>query len=159
MWLMLQHSQPGDFVIATGESYSVRQFLEIAFSHVHLNWQDHVEVDPQYFRPTEVDFLQGDPTKSRQAFGWQPKTSFHQLVQMMVDADLQLAESESLRQIPKPKIPLPLPDRPFSKCKTHQTTTSGPRPAAWCRRASVELRIGPFHRRCSKAGSTNVYSC
>jgi GDPmannose 4,6-dehydratase len=95
MWMMLQHSEPGDFVVATGESFSVRQFLDEAFGHVNLDWKEFVEIDPLYFRPTEVDYLLGDPTKARNTFGWKPKTSFQQLVRMMVDADVQLAETES----------------------------------------------------------------
>ena len=94
MWAMLQHSEPGDFVVATGESFSVREFLDIAFSRAGLEWEQFVEIDPQYFRPTEVDFLQGDSSKARAAFGWRPKTSFQQLVQMMADADVRLAEQE-----------------------------------------------------------------
>ena len=96
MWAMLQHSEAGDFVVATGESYSVRQFLDIAFSRADLDWQKFVEIDPQYFRPTEVDFLQGDPSKAHAAFGWRPKTSFQQLVEMMIDADVRLAKQELL---------------------------------------------------------------
>ena len=96
MWRMLQHSEAGDFVVATGESYSVREFLEEAFSYAGLEWQKHVEIDPKYFRPTEVDFLQGDASKARKALDWQPKTSFRQLVQMMVASDLRLAEEERL---------------------------------------------------------------
>jgi len=96
MWRMLQHDEPGDFVIATGESYSVREFLEEAFSYVGLDWQKYVEIDPNYFRPTEVDYLLGDATKARQSFGWRPTVSFRQLVRMMVDADVRLAEHERL---------------------------------------------------------------
>ena len=96
MWLMLQHTEPGDFVVATGEAYSVRDFLKEAFSHAGLDWEKHVEIDPKYFRPTEVDFLQGDSSKARKALNWQPKTSFSQLVQMMVASDIRLAEEERL---------------------------------------------------------------
>ncbi len=96
MWLMLQHTEPGDFVVATGEAYSVRDFLQEAFSHAGLDWEKHVEIDPKYFRPTEVDFLQGDSSKARKALNWQPKTSFQQLVQMMVASDIRLAEEERL---------------------------------------------------------------
>lgn len=96
MWMMLQHSEPGDFVVATGEAYSVRQFLDEAFAHVGLDWKEYVEIDPMYFRPTEVDYLMGDSSKARSAFGWRPRTSFRQLVQMMVDHDLQLAQDEQL---------------------------------------------------------------
>lgn len=96
MWMMLQHTEPGDFVVAMGEAHSVRQFLEEAFSHVGLDWNQYVEVDPLYFRPTEVDYLMGDATKARAAFGWTPKTTFSELVGMMVDHDVQLALEEKL---------------------------------------------------------------
>ncbi len=95
MWQMLQHSEPGDFVVATNEAYSVRQFLDESFGYANLDWKEYVEIDPLYFRPTEVDYLLGDPTKARNAFGWKPKTSFQQLVRMMVDADIKLAQMES----------------------------------------------------------------
>jgi GDPmannose 4,6-dehydratase len=95
MWMMLQQQEPGDFVVATGEAFSVRQLLEEAFGYLQLDWQQYVEIDPQYFRPTEVDYLLGDPSKARKAFGWKPKTSFQQLVRMMVDADVALAQSEA----------------------------------------------------------------
>jgi GDPmannose 4,6-dehydratase len=94
MWAMLQHTEPGDFVVATGESHSVREFCQEAFGHAGLDWQKYVEVDPKYFRPTEVDYLMGDYSKAQEAFGWKPKTTFRQLVQIMVDADLQLADQE-----------------------------------------------------------------
>jgi len=94
MWMMLQHETPEDFVVATGEAYSVRDFLIEAFGLAGLDWQDHVEIDPRYFRPTEVDFLQGDASKMRAALGWTPRTSFQQLVRMMVDHDTDLAARE-----------------------------------------------------------------
>ncbi len=90
MWLMLQQEKPDDYVIATGETHSVREFLEEAFSHVGLDWQKHVELDPRYLRPAEVDLLQGDPSKARRQLGWEPKTKFRDLVRLMVDADVQL---------------------------------------------------------------------
>ncbi len=96
MWRMLQHSEPGDFVVATGEAYSVREFLQEAFSHAGLAWEQYVEIDPKYFRPTEVDYLLGDASKARQALGWAPATKFQQLVRMMVDSDLRLAQEEQL---------------------------------------------------------------
>jgi GDPmannose 4,6-dehydratase len=96
MWMMLQHSEPGDFVVATGESYSVREFLNEAGSCLDLDWQKHVEIDPKYFRPTEVDYLLGDASKARNAFGWKPRTSFKQLVAMMVASDLRLAQDEKV---------------------------------------------------------------
>jgi GDPmannose 4,6-dehydratase len=96
MWMMLQHSEPGDFVVATGEAHSVREFLDEAFSYVNLDWRQYVEIDPLYFRPTEVDYLLGDPSKARATLGWQPKITFQQLVRMMVDADIRLAEQERL---------------------------------------------------------------
>ncbi|HEY1216857.1 MAG TPA: GDP-mannose 4,6-dehydratase [Bryobacteraceae bacterium] len=96
MWGMLQHSEPNDFVIATGKAYSVREFLEEAFSYAGLDWSKYVEVDPAYFRPTEVDYLLGDSSKARRALNWEPRTSFQQLVRMMVDSDIMLAEEERL---------------------------------------------------------------
>jgi GDPmannose 4,6-dehydratase len=94
MWMMLQHSAPGDYVIATGESHSVREFLEAAADRCGLDWKKHVEHDPRYFRPTEVDFLLGDSAKARAALGWRPRVSFEQLVHLMVDHDLELARQE-----------------------------------------------------------------
>jgi GDPmannose 4,6-dehydratase len=88
MWLMLQREQPGDYVIATGETHSVREFLEVAFSHLGLDWNKHVVVDPKYFRPAEVDVLLGDPSKASRDLGWRPKVGFEDLVRLMVDADL-----------------------------------------------------------------------
>src|SRR6058998_3067307 len=90
MWLMLQQDQPDDYVIATNETHSVREFLEIAFGHAGLNWKQHVEIDPRYYRPTEVDMLMGDYSKARRVLGWEPKTRFAELVKLMVDADIQL---------------------------------------------------------------------
>ena len=75
MWLMLQQDKPDDYVIATGETHSVREFLDIAFGHVGLDWQKYVEIDPRYFRPTEVDLLIGDSTKARSRLGWEPRPS------------------------------------------------------------------------------------
>ncbi|MBH8564372.1 GDP-mannose 4,6-dehydratase [Nostoc sp. CENA67] len=89
MWLMLQQDQPDDYVIATGETHSVREFLELAFGYVNLNWQDYVEFDDRYLRPAEVDLLIGDPTKARQKLGWTPSVTFEGLVALMVEADLQ----------------------------------------------------------------------
>lgn len=89
MWRMLQQDVPGDFVISTDETHSVREFCEIAFSRVDLNWQDHVVIDERFFRPSEVDLLVGDATHARTVLGWEPKTPFHDLVNMMVDADLE----------------------------------------------------------------------
>lgn len=93
MWLMLQHDKADDFVIATGESHSVRECLDVAFGTVDLDWERYVEIDRRYFRPTEVDHLLGDASKARQALGWQPKVTFKQLIEMMVRAD-----EEDLRQ-------------------------------------------------------------
>lgn len=95
MWMMMQQSKPDDFVIATGESHSVREFLDICAERLELgDWTKFVVVDERYFRPTEVDFLQGNATKSRNTFGWTPKTSFNQLVKLMIDHDMRLAEQE-----------------------------------------------------------------
>ncbi|MCX6902251.1 MAG: GDP-mannose 4,6-dehydratase [Verrucomicrobia bacterium] len=89
MWLMLQQPAPDDYVIATGETHSVREFLEAAFKHAGLAWEKHVEIDPHYFRPAEVDLLIGDASKAKRQLGWEPKTKFVDLVKFMVEADLQ----------------------------------------------------------------------
>jgi GDPmannose 4,6-dehydratase len=88
MWLMLQQEQPDDYVVATGETYSVREFLDIAFNHVNLNWQDYVAFDERYLRPAEVELLIGDPTKAMEKLGWKPSVTFEELVRLMVDSDL-----------------------------------------------------------------------
>jgi GDPmannose 4,6-dehydratase len=98
MWLMLQQDEPDDFVIATGQTYSVREFLDAAFRHVGLPWQKYVELDPRYLRPSEVDLLLGDASKAREKLGWQPATSFDELVHIMVDADWELARNERVLQ-------------------------------------------------------------
>lgn len=95
MWLMLQQEQPDDYVVATNESFSVREFLEVAFGHLELDWKEFVEIDPRYFRPAEVDYLLGDATKARENLGWKPRVSFRELVGMMVEHDLKLAEQET----------------------------------------------------------------
>jgi len=88
MWRMLQQPQPEDYVIATGQTHAVRELCEIAFARVGLNWQEHVVVDPKFVRPAEVDVLQGDASKAKRVLGWQPRVSFRQLIEMMVDADM-----------------------------------------------------------------------
>jgi GDPmannose 4,6-dehydratase len=88
MWLMLQQDEPDDYVIATGETHSVREFLDEAFGHLGLDWEQYVEIDTRYFRPAEVDLLIGDASKARQKLGWEPKITFKELARMMVDADL-----------------------------------------------------------------------
>ena len=88
MWLMLQQDEPDDYVVATGETHSVRELCQIAFDQVGLDWEDHVVVDQQFFRPAEVDLLIGDPTKARARLGWKPEVGFEELIRMMVDADL-----------------------------------------------------------------------
>ncbi|HNQ88812.1 MAG TPA: GDP-mannose 4,6-dehydratase [Verrucomicrobiota bacterium] len=90
MWLMLQQDQPDDYVIATGETHSIREFLEVAFGHVNLDWQPYVVIDPRYYRPAEVDLLVGDARKARERLGWVPRTRFADLVTLMVDADIAL---------------------------------------------------------------------
>jgi GDPmannose 4,6-dehydratase len=94
MWLMLQQPAPADYVIATGESRSVRDFLDVAAARCALDWKQHVEKDPRYFRPTEVDFLLGDASKARAALGWKPRVGFEELVRLMMDHDLELARQE-----------------------------------------------------------------
>ena len=94
MWLMLQQDEPDDYVIATGVTQTVQRFCAAAFAHAGLDYRDHVEIDPRYYRPAEVDLLLGDPTKARERLGWQPKVSAAELVEMMVDNDLELARQE-----------------------------------------------------------------
>jgi len=91
MWLMLQQTKPDDFVIATGETHTVREFLELAFELVGLNWKRYVKIDPQYYRPTEVDVLLGDASKAKKKLGWEPKVKFKELVAIMLNADLKNA--------------------------------------------------------------------
>jgi GDPmannose 4,6-dehydratase len=92
MWLMLQQEEPHDYVVATGESHSVEEFLEEAFGYVGLDWRDYIEIDPRYFRPTDVYFLQGDASKAKRKLGWEPRVRFKELVRIMVDADLRNLE-------------------------------------------------------------------
>jgi len=90
MWLMLQHDEPDDYVIATNQNHSVREFLEIAFDYIGKNYQDHVEISQEYFRPAEVDPVMGDYTKAKTKLGWEPTTRFEDLVKLMVEADIEL---------------------------------------------------------------------
>ena len=94
MWVMLQQPKSDDYVVATGESHSVRELCELAFSHVGLDYREFVEIDPRYYRPTEVDFLLGDPSKAARQLGWKPRTTFQALVGLMMDSDMELAERE-----------------------------------------------------------------
>jgi GDPmannose 4,6-dehydratase len=94
MWLMLQQTTPDDYVVATGETYSVRDFCEKAFSQTGLDYKEFVDIDPTYYRPTEVDILLGDASKAKAKLGWVPKTDLDGLVKLMVQADLELAERE-----------------------------------------------------------------
>jgi GDPmannose 4,6-dehydratase len=96
MWLMLQQEKPDDYVVATGKAYSVREFLEAAFGYAGLDYKKHVEFDARYLRPTEVDYLLGDPSKIKKELGWQPKVGFQDLVAMMVDNDMDLARREKV---------------------------------------------------------------
>jgi len=96
MWMMLQQDKPDDFVIATGETHSVREFVERVFEKLDLDYRRYVEIDERYFRPTEVDVLLGDSTKAQETLGWKPKTNFDQLINMMVKTDLELAEKEKV---------------------------------------------------------------
>ena len=94
MWLMLQQDQPDDYVVSTGETHSVREFCEVAFGHVGLDWEEHVVIDEAFYRPAEVDLLVGDATKAHQTLGWEPAVGFHELVTMMVDADMDLLQGK-----------------------------------------------------------------
>jgi GDPmannose 4,6-dehydratase len=103
MWMMLQQDTPDDYVIATGETHSVQEFLEVAFGRVNLNWQDHVAFDPRYLRPAEVELLIGDPAKAKRQLGWEPSVTFKELVELMVDSDLEAVGivDESLKTHPE----------------------------------------------------------
>ena len=92
MWLMLQQDVPDDYVIATGETHSVREFLEEAFKYAGLDWKKYMEIDKRYFRPLEVEFLQGDASKARKKLKWEPKVKFKELVKIMVEADIKNLE-------------------------------------------------------------------
>jgi len=94
MWMILQQDEPDDFVIGTGEAHTPREFAQIAFDHVGLDWERYVEVDPKYFRPSEVDYLLADASKAKKILGWEPKTKFEELVRIMVDADVQMLQEE-----------------------------------------------------------------
>jgi GDPmannose 4,6-dehydratase len=96
MWRMLQQEKPDDYVIATGETHSVREFLEVVFDCLSLDWTKHVQVDPRYFRPAEVDLLLGDSSKARRQLGWEPRVNFASLAKMMVEADWKIAKREKL---------------------------------------------------------------
>ena len=96
MWLVLQQDKPDDYVIATGEMHSVREFLDEVFGHLDMDWQKYVEIDPRYFRPTEVDILLGDSSKARKVLNWQPKITFKALAKMMTDADMEIARCEKI---------------------------------------------------------------
>jgi GDPmannose 4,6-dehydratase len=99
MWMMLQQAEPDDYVVATGQAYTVRQLLEIAFGYAGLDWQEYVEVDPRLFRPAEVDYLCGDASKARLVLGWEPRVTFRELVEMMVQADLDRLAPERARSV------------------------------------------------------------
>jgi GDPmannose 4,6-dehydratase len=105
MWLMLQQDQPDDYVIATGETHTVREFLEVSFSHLGLDWQQYVKIDPKYYRPTEVDLLIGDASKAKKLLQWEPKVRFRELAVMMVEADLEAERErfEGTKHYVKPK--------------------------------------------------------
>ena len=94
MWMMLQAELPDDYVVATGEAHSVREFLDLAGAHCGLDWTRYVETDPRYFRPTEVDYLLGDASKARRLLGWKPRVSFEELVRLMIEHDIELARQE-----------------------------------------------------------------
>jgi GDPmannose 4,6-dehydratase len=94
MWMMLQQETPDDYVVATGETHSVAEFLDEVFGALELDWKKYVQVDPKYFRPAEVDLLLGDATKAREVLGWKPKVTFKALAKMMIEADLKLAKRE-----------------------------------------------------------------
>jgi len=94
MWLMLQQESADDFVVGTGEAHTVREFVELAFGNAGLDWKDHVEIDPRYFRPAEVDYLHADASKARRVLGWEPEVTFNELVRIMVEADRKAVEAQ-----------------------------------------------------------------
>lgn len=98
MWMMLQQDHPDDYLLSTGETHSVREFVQIAFEHVGLDWEAHLVIDPKYYRPAEVDLLVGNPAKARATLGWQHSVSFERLVQLMVDADLAMLEEAEIQR-------------------------------------------------------------
>jgi GDPmannose 4,6-dehydratase len=98
MWRILQYDEGNDFVLASGEAHSVREFAEAAFSHVDLDWKEFVRHDPRYERPAEVDLLMGDASKAKKVLNWEPKVRFHELVRVMVDADMELLSHETPRR-------------------------------------------------------------
>lgn len=98
MWMMLQHDTPDDYVLATGETQTIRQFLDYTFEHLDLDWNKYVEIDPRYFRPTEVNLLLGDYSKAKRVLGWEPQTSCQELAVLMVDHDLELARNEATQK-------------------------------------------------------------
>ena len=99
MWMMLQAENPDDYVVATNETHSIREFLDLTFGALDLDWNEYVEIDPRYYRPAEVDLLMGDYSKAKNELGWEPKTSFEELVRIMVESDLELAEREKHAEI------------------------------------------------------------
>jgi GDPmannose 4,6-dehydratase len=109
MWRMLQHEQADDFVIATGRTHTIREFLELVFGQLDLDWREYVEIDPRYFRPAEVDLLLGDPSKAQRELGWTAQTDLRELARIMVDHDLELARRERAAS-PAPSVPTIAPD-------------------------------------------------
>jgi GDPmannose 4,6-dehydratase len=107
MWLMLQQDQPDDYVIATGETHSVRELCDVAFSCVGLNYEDYVAIDPKFYRPAEVDTLIGDASKARAKIGWKPTVDFKQLIELMVEADLAALRSEAAGSFTQAKVGYP----------------------------------------------------
>lgn len=101
MWLMLQANEPDDYVVATGEQHSVREFCEHAFGRLGLDWRKHVEIDPRYYRPAEVESLLGDATKARERLGWEPKVTFEELVRIMIDEDVRILEDQLAGKVPR----------------------------------------------------------
>ncbi|MCL4165270.1 UNVERIFIED_CONTAM: hypothetical protein GTU68_050367 [Idotea baltica] len=98
MWMTLQQDTPDDYVLATGETQTIRQFLDYSFGHLDIDWKKHVEIDPRYFRPTEVNLLLGDCTKAKEKLGWVAKTTCKELAELMVDHDMELARDEATRK-------------------------------------------------------------
>jgi len=150
MWLMLQAEKPQDYVIATGESHSVREFLDLVFGHLDLDWKKHVEIDPRYFRPAEVNELLGDMSKARRQLGWEPKVRFAELARMMIDADLKDLRDGGGISVGKHEMRLHRPgtlDKQPHRLKLAYLLGSNQRPATLCRRQRGAAGLRPAARR------------
>src|SRR5919107_1408586 len=147
MWRMLQQDEPGDYVVATGETHSVREFCEVAFAHVGLNWEDHVTTDEKFFRPAEVDLLVGDASKAKADLGWEPSVRFEGLVRMMVDADIELLPGRLESITPRGAPPRPPADATTRAGRTASARAGSRASSRWRPATSTGPPAGPAARR------------